>query len=243
MKATSESSSNLGSPISMRDVLIRVWDQGYQILHFRRSRFRPDGITFRITIACRQFPYSAAFTTNINWKKSRLEKFRMSYLRSTSIGTSTVFKHMDRKSVSFSATYPSVRLYQDDLAYIFHVLSQSKDIQISDQEFKYQSLDEVEKQRGKTFGSLYIHASEPTSMIELSNKKHSSNRVFSEDPGIFHLLDDLLTSSTLPIVRWFIKLEWLIWVAVLAIFIGVAVVVFKAGSLGLLFLPLLGLAG
>jgi len=150
---------------------------------------------------------------------------------------------MDRKSVSFSATYPSVRLYQDDLAYIFHVLSQSKDIQISDQEFKYQSLDEVEKQRGKTFGSLYIHASEPTSMIELSNKKHSSNRVFSEDPGIFHLLDDLLTSSTLPIVRWFIKLEWLIWVAVLAIFIGVAVVVFKAGYLGLLFLPLLGLAG
>src|SRR5437870_2890520 len=83
MKATSESSSNLGSPISMRDVLIRVWDQGYQIPHFRRSRFRPDGITFRITIACRQFPYSAAFTTNINWKKSRLEKFRMSYLRST----------------------------------------------------------------------------------------------------------------------------------------------------------------
>src|SRR6266571_2298335 len=84
MKATSESSSNLGSPISMRDVLIRVWDQGYQSPHFRRSRFRPDGITFRITIACRQFPYSAAFTTNINWKKSRLEKFRMSYLRSTS---------------------------------------------------------------------------------------------------------------------------------------------------------------
>src|SRR6266567_7433557 len=83
MKATSESSSNLGSPISMRDVLIRVWDQGYQSPHFRRSRFRPDGITFRITIACRQFPYSAAFTTNINWKKSRLEKFRMSYLRST----------------------------------------------------------------------------------------------------------------------------------------------------------------
>src|SRR5436309_12132520 len=83
MKATSESSSNLGSPISMRDVLVRVWDQGYQIPHFRRSRFRPDGITFRITIACRQFPYSAAFTTNINWKKSRLEKFRMSYLRST----------------------------------------------------------------------------------------------------------------------------------------------------------------
>src|SRR5207249_4038477 len=36
-----------------------------------------------ITIACRQFPYSAAFTTNINWTKSRLEKFRMSYLRST----------------------------------------------------------------------------------------------------------------------------------------------------------------
>src|SRR6266568_913600 len=83
MKATSESSSNLGSPISMRDVLIRVWDQGYQSPHFRRSRFRPVGITFRITIACRQFPYSAAFTTNINWKKSRLEKFRMSYLRST----------------------------------------------------------------------------------------------------------------------------------------------------------------
>src|SRR5213594_2461838 len=83
MKATSESSSNLGLPISMRDVLIRVWDQGYQSPHFRRSRFRPDGITFRITIACRQFPYSAAFTTNINWKKSRLEKFRMSYLRST----------------------------------------------------------------------------------------------------------------------------------------------------------------
>src|SRR5438132_7585067 len=83
MKATSESSSNLGSPISMRDVLIRVWDQGYQSPHFRRSRFRPDDITFRITIACRQFPYSAAFTTNINWKKSRLEKFRMSYLRST----------------------------------------------------------------------------------------------------------------------------------------------------------------
>src|SRR5437867_1467793 len=83
MKATSESSSNLGSPISMRDVLIRVWDQGYQSPHFRRSRFRPDGVTFRITIACRQFPYSAAFTTNINWKKSRLEKFRMSYLRST----------------------------------------------------------------------------------------------------------------------------------------------------------------
>src|SRR5437016_13684465 len=81
MKATSESSSNLGSPISMRDVRIRVWDQGYQSPHFRRSRFRPDGITFRITIACRQFPYSAAFTTNINWKKSRLEKFRMSYLR------------------------------------------------------------------------------------------------------------------------------------------------------------------
>src|SRR2546428_2208712 len=86
MKATSESSSNLGSPISMRDVLIRVWDQGYQSPHFRRSRFRPDGITFRITIACRQFPYSAAFTTNINWKKSRLEKFRMSYLRSTGGG-------------------------------------------------------------------------------------------------------------------------------------------------------------
>src|SRR6058998_2103578 len=86
MKATSESSSNLGSPISMRDVLIRVWDQGYQSPHFRRSRFRPDGITFRITIACRQFPYSAAFTTNINWKKSRLEKFRMSYLRSTAVG-------------------------------------------------------------------------------------------------------------------------------------------------------------
>src|SRR5438093_2410904 len=85
MKATSESSSNLGSPISMRDVLIRVWDQGYQSPHFRRSRFRPDGITFRITIACRQFPYSAAFTTNINWKKSRLEKFRMSYLRSTTV--------------------------------------------------------------------------------------------------------------------------------------------------------------
>src|SRR2546426_10937315 len=85
MKATSESSSNLGSPISMRDVFIRVWDQGYQSPHFRRSRFRPDGITFRITIACRQFPYSAAFTTNINWKKSRLEKFRMSYLRSTRI--------------------------------------------------------------------------------------------------------------------------------------------------------------
>src|SRR6266487_6492554 len=85
MKATSESSSNLGSPISMRDVLIRVWDQGYQSPHFRRSRFRPDGITFRITIACRQFPYSAAFTTNINWKKSRLEKFRMSYLRSTGL--------------------------------------------------------------------------------------------------------------------------------------------------------------
>src|SRR6266566_6770156 len=85
MKATSESSSNLGLPISMRDVLIRVWDQGYQSPHFRRSRFRPDGITFRITIACRQFPYSAAFTTNINWKKSRLEKFRMSYLRSTSL--------------------------------------------------------------------------------------------------------------------------------------------------------------
>src|SRR5947208_12032668 len=83
MKDTSESSSNLGSPISMRDVRIRVWDQGYQSPHFRRSRFRPDGITFRITIACRQFPYSAAFTTNINWKKSRLEKFRMSYLRST----------------------------------------------------------------------------------------------------------------------------------------------------------------
>src|SRR2546422_7750755 len=83
MKATSESSSNLGAPISMRDVLIRVWDQGYQSPHFRRSRFRADGITFRITIACRQFPYSAAFTTNINWKKSRLEKFRMSYLRST----------------------------------------------------------------------------------------------------------------------------------------------------------------
>src|SRR2546422_9321364 len=83
MKATSESSSNLGSPISMRDVLIRVWDQGYQSPHFRRSRFRPDGITFRITIACRQFPYSAAFTTNINWKKSRLEKFRISYLRNT----------------------------------------------------------------------------------------------------------------------------------------------------------------
>jgi len=70
----------------MRDVLIRVWDQGYQSPHFRRSRFRPDGITFRITIACRQFPYSAAFTTNINWKKSRLEKFRMSYLRSTGFG-------------------------------------------------------------------------------------------------------------------------------------------------------------
>src|SRR5207247_8407792 len=85
MKATSESSSNLGSPISMRDVLTRVWDQGYQSPHFRRSRFRPDGITFRITIACRQFPYSAAFTTNINWKKSRLEKFRMSYLRSTAV--------------------------------------------------------------------------------------------------------------------------------------------------------------
>src|SRR5207249_6542204 len=85
MKATSESSSNLGSPISMRDVLIRVWDQGYQCPHFPRSRFRPDGITFRITIACRQFPYSAAFTTNINWKKSRLEKFRMSYLRSTAL--------------------------------------------------------------------------------------------------------------------------------------------------------------
>src|SRR6266566_965200 len=85
MKATSESSSNLGLPISMRDVLIRVWDQGYQSPHFRRSRFRPDGITFRITIACRQFPYSAAFTTNINWKKSRLEKFRMSYLRSTTL--------------------------------------------------------------------------------------------------------------------------------------------------------------
>src|SRR2546427_13042705 len=83
MKATSESSSNLGSPISMRDVLIRVWDQGYQSPHFRRSRFRPDGITFRITIACRQFPYSAAFTTNINWKKSRLEKFLMSHFRST----------------------------------------------------------------------------------------------------------------------------------------------------------------
>ena len=87
MKATSESSSNLGSPISMRDVLIRVWDQGYQSPHFRRSRFRPDGITFRITIACRQFPYSAAFTTNINWKKSRLEKFRMSYLRSIAVRT------------------------------------------------------------------------------------------------------------------------------------------------------------
>src|SRR5437870_4781832 len=85
MKATSESSSNLGSPISMRDVLIRVWDQGYQSPHFPRSRFRPDGITFRITIACRQFPYSAAFTTNINRKKSRLEKFRMSYLRSTEV--------------------------------------------------------------------------------------------------------------------------------------------------------------
>src|SRR6266516_3641769 len=83
MKATSESSSNLGLPMSMSDVLIRVWDQTYQSPHFRRSRFRPDGITFRITIACRQFPYSAAFTTNINWKKSRLEKFRMSYLRST----------------------------------------------------------------------------------------------------------------------------------------------------------------
>src|SRR2546426_6690649 len=90
MKATSESSSNLGSPISMRDVFIRVWDQGYQSPHFRRSRFRPDGITFRITIACRQFPYSAAFTTNINWKKSRLEKFRMSYLRSTAVPTHAV---------------------------------------------------------------------------------------------------------------------------------------------------------
>src|SRR5437762_5375520 len=32
--------------ISMRDVLIRVWDQGYQSPHFRRSRFRPDGVTF-----------------------------------------------------------------------------------------------------------------------------------------------------------------------------------------------------
>src|SRR3989442_15719232 len=93
MKATSESSSNLGSPISMRDVLIRVWDQGYQSPHFRRSRFRPDGITFRITIACRQFPYSAAFTTNINWKQSRLEKFRMSYLRSTTAPTALAFEN------------------------------------------------------------------------------------------------------------------------------------------------------
>src|SRR6059036_2494669 len=105
MKATSESSSNLGSPISMRDVLIRVWDQGYQSPHFRRSRFRPDGITFRITIACRQFPYSAAFTTNINWKKSRLEKFRMSYLRST--GVTPV-----RRSPSFTESEPLYRAHE-----------------------------------------------------------------------------------------------------------------------------------
>src|SRR5207249_2983092 len=109
MKATSESSSNLGSPISMRDVLIRVWDQGYQIPHFRRSRFRPDGITFRITIACRQFPYSAAFTTNINWKKSRLEKFRMSYLRSTGMPVIAVLQAASIKRRAVAKVESQVR--------------------------------------------------------------------------------------------------------------------------------------
>src|SRR6266581_3737689 len=46
-----------------RGVLIRVWDQEYQSHQSPRSDSRPNGITFRMTIACRQFPYSAVFTT------------------------------------------------------------------------------------------------------------------------------------------------------------------------------------